>query len=207
MRHPLAVAEANNWLGEGALTDAEIEQFTEVVEHLRVVVPASLGKQWTDAVFSGDGYVAAEFPRSHSGLFLGYRGVRKTAKGYAVMSGDERGYEGLTEIFSRFEDAVKGYAAEVISAIRWAQRLGMVSWMWNGTVGRGVAVESLNPPYDTDFRFFLRDDPSVWVEGSKTAAAFSHGLTMPVTHFIAATLAHPPVTAKDTTAWPKTKHA
>ncbi|MGF7120554.1 hypothetical protein [Rhodococcus sp. AG1013] len=115
MRRPHAVAEENNWLGEGALTDAE---FTEVVEHLRVVLPALLGEQWTDAVFSGDGYVVTESPRSAGGYFRGYRGVRKTAQGYEVMSGDERGSEGLLVTFNRFEDAVKGYAADVISSIR-----------------------------------------------------------------------------------------
>lgn len=206
MRHRHAIAEENNWLGEGTLTDMEIEQFTEVVEHLRVVLLASLGEQWTNAVFSGDGYVITESPRRDSGYFRGYRGVRKTAKGYAVMSGDERGYEGSTVTFSQFEDAMKGYAAAVISSIRWDNGLGMVAWMWNGTAGRGVAVESLNPSYDTDFRFFRSDDPSVWVEGRMTAAALSHGLTMPVTDFIAATLAHPPVTGKDATAWPKPKY-
>ncbi len=207
MRHPHPAAEKNNRWGQGALTDADIAEFTEVVEHLRGVLPAALGEQWTDAVFSGDGYVVTEIPRGESGYFRGYQGVRKTAQGYAVMSGDERGSEGPLETFNRFEDAVKGYAADVISAIRWDHGLGMVAWMWNGTVGRGVAVESLNPPYDTDFRFFLRDDPNVWVEGIKTAAALSHGLTMPVTDYIAAMLAHPPVTAKDATAWPKTGHA
>ncbi len=209
MRHPHAVAEENNWLGEGALADAEVAEFTDAVEHLRVVLPASLGEQWTDDVFSGDGYVVTESPRGDGGYFRGYRGIRKTAKGYAVMSGDERGYEGLRETFSRSEDAVKDYAAAIVSTFRGRGpgALGSVAWMWNGTVGRGVSVESINSPYDTDFRFFLRDDPSVWVEGDKTAAALSHGLTMPVTDFIAATLAHPPVTAKDATAWPRTGHA
>ncbi|MCQ4127652.1 hypothetical protein NOU13_24430 [Rhodococcus erythropolis] len=52
-----------------------------------------------------------------------------------------------------------------------------MAWNWNGTTGPGVVTESLNPPYDTDFRFYLRDDPSAWLEGDKVAATLSHGLS------------------------------
>ena len=75
--------------------------------------------------------------------------------------------------------------------------------MWNGTTGPGVVRHSLNPPYDTDFRYFLDEEPSAWLEGGRSGAALSHGLGMSVAAFIAVIVAHPKVTAKDATAWPK----
>ncbi|OZE95930.1 hypothetical protein CH302_16720 [Rhodococcus sp. 15-2388-1-1a] len=205
-RNPLREAEENNPHGVGVLTDDEVAQFTAAVEYLRSVIVAALGVEWTDPVFTGDGYVVTEFPRSGGGYFDGYRGVRKTARGYAVMSGDERGYEGGSVTFGRFEDAVKGYAAGVIRSFRMERSglyLGSVAWMWNGTTGPGVVRQSLNPPYDTDFRYFLEDDPSAWLEGDKVVATLSHGLGMSVAAFIAVIVAHPKVTAEDATAWPK----
>lgn len=89
--------------------------------------------EWNDPVFSGDGYVVTEMQRGSSGYFSGYRGVRKISNGFAVMSGDERRYEGTAVTFSRFEDAVKGYAAEVIGSFRMhlsGRYLGYVAWMW-----------------------------------------------------------------------------
>ncbi|NMM92195.1 hypothetical protein B2J88_49480 [Rhodococcus sp. SRB_17] len=205
-RNPLREAEENNPHGTGTLTDAEVAEFTATVDYLRAVIPAAFGMEWTDPVFSGDGYVVTELLRRSSGYFRGYRGVRKAANGYVVMSGDERSYEGGSVTFGRFEDAVKGYAAEVIDSFRMelsGRYLGYVAWMWNGTTGPGVVTESLNPPYDTEFRFYLEDNPSIWLEGRRSGAALSHGLGMSIPGFIAVIIAHPAVTAKDATAWPK----
>ncbi|MGR6585079.1 hypothetical protein ACT89R_31205 (plasmid) [Rhodococcus qingshengii] len=203
MRDPLAAAEANNFLGEGLLTDSEIEEFIAVVDQLRLDLPAAFDRQWNDPVSFGEGYVITASRNAATGTLISYHGVRKTSKGYALISGDERGYEGIRATFSRFEDAVKGYAAEIISAIRWTENLGPVAWMWNGGVGGGVGVQSLNPPYDTEFRFFLEDDPKVWIEGRKIDATLTQGFSMQISEFIAAILTHPRVTAKDTTAWNK----
>lgn len=138
MRRPHAVAEENNWLGEGALTDAEVAEFTEVVEHLRVVLPALLGEQWTDAVFSGDGYVVTESLRSAGGYFRGYRGVRKTAQGYAVMFRRRARIRRLAghvqSVRGRCERLCRG--RHQLDSV--GPRLGSVAWMWNGTVGRIV---------------------------------------------------------------------
>ncbi|ATI36537.1 hypothetical protein CPI83_30570 (plasmid) [Rhodococcus sp. H-CA8f] len=206
-RNPLLEAEENNFLGTGSLTDAEVAEFKATVDYLRAVIPAAFGLEWNDPIFSGDGYVVTEVPRSSGGRFFdGYRGVRKTAKGYVAMTASERNSESGSVTFSRFEDAVKGYAAGVIGSFRMelsGRYLGYVAWMWNGTTGPGVVTESLNPPYDTDFRFYLRDDPSAWLEGDKVAATLSHGLGMSIPSFIAVIIAHPAVTAKDATAWPK----
>ncbi|GAA1078455.1 hypothetical protein GCM10009648_14390 [Tsukamurella spumae] len=117
-RNPLREAEENAPHGVGSLTDAEVSEFSAAVDYMRSVIPAAFGLEWNDAVFSGDGYVVTEMQRGSSGYFSGYRGVRKTANGFAVMSGDERRYEGASVTFSRFEDAVKGYAAEVIGSFR-----------------------------------------------------------------------------------------
>ncbi|GHP18256.1 hypothetical protein RN2511_029920 [Rhodococcus sp. NKCM2511] len=204
-RNPLREAEENNPHGAGALTDDEVAQFTAAVEYLRSVIVAAFGVEWTDQVFSGDGYVVTEFPRS-GGYFDGYEGVRKTARGYVSMSASERNSEGAAVTFGRFEDAVKRYAAGVIGSYRMPHRgpqLGYVEWMWNGTTGPGVVRHSLNPPYDTDFRYFLDEEPSAWLEGGRSGAALSHGLGMSIAAFIAVIVAHPKVTAKDTTAWPK----
>lgn len=205
-RNPLREAEVNNPHGVGSLTDDEVAEFTATVDYLRAVIPAAFGLEWNDPVFSGDGYVVTELPRSSGGYFGGYRGVRKTANGYAVMSGDERSYEGGSVTFGRFEDAVKAYAAGVVGSFRMelsGRYLGYVAWMWNGTTGPGVVTESLNPPYDTEFRFYLADDPSVWLEGRRSGAALSHGLAMSIPSFIAVIIAHPKVTGEDATAWPK----
>lgn len=156
-------------------------------------------------MFSGDGYVVTEMQRGSSGYFSGYRGVRKISNGFAVMSGDERRYEGTAVTFSRFEDAVKGYAAEVIGSFRMhlsGRYLGYVAWMWNGTTGPGVVAQPLNRS-NTQFHCFLEDDPSIWLEGRTTAATLSHGLALSMSAFIAAVIAHPKVTGKDATAWPK----
>ncbi|OZD69024.1 hypothetical protein CH272_10115 [Rhodococcus sp. 05-340-1] len=204
-RNPLGEAEENNPDGVGALTDAEVAQFTATVEYLRSVIVAAFGVEWTDPVFSGDGYVVTEFPRSGGGYFTGYRGVRKTARGYAVMWGDERGYEGGSVTFGRFEDAVKGYAAGVLDSFRtWrsGRYLGSVAWMWNGTIGPGVVAHLLGRS-NTQFRYFLEDDPSAWLEGDRVVATLSHGLGMSIAAFIAVIVAHPKVTAEDATAWPK----
>lgn len=117
-RNVLREAEENNVLGTGALTDPEAAEFTATVDYLRSVIPAAFGTEWNDLVFSGDGYVVTELQRGGSGYFRGYRGVRKTDDGYAVMSGDERSNEGGSVTFSRFEDAVKGYAANIVSSFR-----------------------------------------------------------------------------------------
>ncbi|WP_143546037.1 MULTISPECIES: hypothetical protein [unclassified Rhodococcus (in: high G+C Gram-positive bacteria)] len=204
-RNPLREAEENNSLGVGSLTDGEVAQFTAAVEYLRSVIVAAFGVEWTDPVFSGDGYVVTEFPRS-GGYFDGYEGVRKTARGYAVMSASERNSEGGSVTFGRFEDAVKGYAAGVLDSFRMERSgryLGFVAWMWNGTTGPGVVRQSLNPPYDTDFRYFLEEDPSAWLKGDRVVATLSHGLGMSIAAFIAVIVAHPKVTAEDATAWPK----
>ena len=74
------------------------------------------------------------------------------------------------------------------------------------TAGRGrpgVVRHSLNPPYDKDFRYFLDEEPSAWLEGDRVVATLSHGLGMSIAAFIAVIVAHPQVTAKDATAWPK----
>jgi hypothetical protein len=205
-RNPLRQAEENNPHGVGSLTDTQVSAFTATVNYMRLVIPDAFGLEWNDAVFSGGGYVVTELPRSSGGYFGGYRGVRKIENGYAVMSGDERRYEGTSVTFSRFQDAVKGYVAGVIGSFRMhrsGRHLGYVEWMWNGTTGPGVVTESLNPPYDTDFRFYLRDDPSIWLEGRRSGAALSHGLGMSMSAFIAAVVDHPKVTGKDATAWPK----
>ncbi|ATI36519.1 hypothetical protein CPI83_30470 (plasmid) [Rhodococcus sp. H-CA8f] len=204
-RIPLEPAEENNPHGVGSLTDAEVSEFSAAVDHLRSVIPTAFGLEWNDAVFSGDGYVVTEMQRGSSGYFSGYRGVRKTANGFAVMSGDERRYEGASVTFSRFEDAVKGYAAEVIGSFRMhrsGRYLGFVAWMWNGTTGPGVVAQPLNRS-NTEFHYSLEDDPSIWLEGRTTAATLSHGLGMSIPAFIAAVIAHPKVTGKDATAWPK----
>ena len=204
-RNPLREAEENNPHGVGVLTDGEVAQFTAAVEYLRSVIVAAFGVEWTDPVFSGGGYVVTEFPRS-GGYFDGYEGVRKTARGYVSMSASERNREGGSVTFGRFEDAVKGYAAGVLDSFRTRRSgryLGFVAWMWNGTTGPGVVRHSLNPPYDTDFRYFLDEEPSAWLEGGRSGAALSHGLGMSVAAFIAVIVAHPTVTAKDATAWPK----
>jgi hypothetical protein len=203
-RNPLREAEENNPHGVGALADGEVAQFTAAVEYLRSVIVAAFGVEWTDPVFSGDGYVVTEFPRS-GGYFDGYEGVRKTARGYAVMSASERNSEGGSVTFGRFEDAVKGYAAGVIRSFRMERSgryLGSVAWMWNGTTGPGVVAHPLNRS-NTQFRYSLEDDPSIWLEGRTTAATLSHGLGMSIAAFIAVIVAHPTVTAKDATAWPK----
>lgn len=205
-RNPLRQAEVNNPHGVGLLTDAEVAEFTATVDYLRAVIPAAFGMGWNDQVFSGDGYVVTQLPRSSGGYFGGYRGVRKTANGYVAMTCDERSYEGGLVTFGRFEDAVKAYAAGIVGSFRMelsGRYLGYVAWMWSGTTGPGVVTESLNPPHDTEFRFYLRDDPSAWLEGDKVAATLSHGLGMSIPSFIAVIIAHPAVTAKDATAWPK----
>ncbi|WP_196250469.1 hypothetical protein, partial [Rhodococcoides fascians] len=196
-RNPLREAEENNPHGVGALTDGEVAQFTAAVEYLRSVIVAAFGVEWTDPVFSGDGYVVTEFPRSRGGYFTGYQGVRKVVRGYAVMSGDERNLEGGSVTFGRFEDAVKGYAAGVIRPFRMPHRgpqLGSVAWMWNGTTGPGVVAHQLNRS-NTQFRYFLDEEPSAWLEGGRSGAALSHGLGMSVAAFIAVIVAHPKVTA------------
>ena len=203
-RNPLRGAEEDNFLGVGSLTDDEVAQFTAMVEYLRSVILAAFGVEWTDPVFSGDGYVVTEIPRSR-GYFAGYDGVRKTARGYAVMSGDERNLEGGSVTFGRFEDAVKGYAAGVLDSFRtWrsGRYLGSVAWMWNGTIGPGVVAHLLGRS-NTQFRYFLEDDPSAWLEGDRVVATLSHGLGMSIAAFIAVIVAHPKVTAEDATAWPK----
>ena len=203
-RNPLREAEENNSLGVGSLTDGEVAQFTAAVEYLRSVIVAAFGVEWTDPVFSGDGYVVTEFPRS-GGYFDGYDGVRKTARGYAVMSASERNREGGSVTFGRFEDALKGYAAGVIRPFRMPHRgpqLGSVAWMWNGTIGPGVVAHQLNRS-NTQFRYFLDEDPSAWLEGDRVVATLSHGLGMSIAAFIAVIVAHPKVTAEDATAWPK----
>ncbi|NMM92566.1 hypothetical protein B2J88_51515 [Rhodococcus sp. SRB_17] len=205
-RNPLREAEANNPHGTGALTDAEVAEFSATVDYLRAVIPAAFGMEWNDPVFSGDGYVVTELPRRSSGYFRGYRGVRKTANGYVAMTACERNIESGSVTYGRFEDAVKGYAAGVIDSFRnylSAKYLGYVAWMWNGTTGPDVVTESLNPPYDTNFRFYLEDNPNAWLEGDKVAATLSHGLGMSIPGFIAVIIAHPAVTSKDATAWPK----
>ncbi|MDZ7914307.1 MAG: hypothetical protein U5O16_21100 [Rhodococcus sp. (in: high G+C Gram-positive bacteria)] len=146
-----------------------------------------------------------EMQRGSSGYSSGYRGVRKTSNGFAIMSGDERRYEGASVTFSRFEDAVKGYAAEVIGSFRMhlsGRYLGYVAWMWNGTTGPGVVAQPLNRS-NTQFHYSLEGDPSIWLEGRTTAATLSHGLGMLIPAFIAAVIGHPKVTGKDATAWPK----
>lgn len=204
-RNPLREAEENAHHGVGSLTDTEVSAFSATVDYMRSVIPAAFELEWNDPVFSGDGYVVTELPRSSGGYFGGYRGVRKTENGYAVMSGDERRYEGASVTFSRFQDAVKGYAAEVIGSFRMhrsGRYLGYVAWMWNGTTGPGVVAQPLNRS-NTQFRYSLEDDPSIWLEGRTTAATLSHGLGMSMSAFIAAVIAHPKVTGKDATAWPK----
>lgn len=178
-RNVLRDAEENNVLGTGALTDPEVAEFTATVDYLRSVIPAAFGTEWNDLVFSGDGYVVTELQRGGSGYFRGYRGVRKTDDGYAVMSGDERSNEGGSVTFSRFEDAVKGYAANIVSSFRGRDpgSLGSVAWMWNGSTGPGVVAQPLNRS-NTQFRYSLEDDPSIWLEGRTTAATLSHGLGM-----------------------------
>lgn len=203
MGDPLAAAEANNFLGEGLLVGSAIEEFVALVEHLRPALSAAFDRQWNDPVFSGESYVISASRDAATGALISYRGVRKTSKGYALISGDERGYEGIRATFSRFEDAAKGYAAEIISTVRWAKNLGPVAWMWNGGVGPGVGIQSLNPPYDTEFRFVFERDPRVWIEGSMIDATLAHGFSMPISEFITEILTHPRVTAKDTTAWNK----
>ena len=77
------------------------------------------------------------------------------------------------------------------------------------TAGRGrpgVVRHSLNPPYDKDFRYFLDEEPSAWLEGDRMVATLSHGLGMSVAVFIAVIVAHPQVTVKDAAAWPKPLH-
>ncbi|GHP18257.1 hypothetical protein RN2511_029930 [Rhodococcus sp. NKCM2511] len=81
-------------------------------------------------------------------------------------------------------------------------QLGSVAWMWNGTTGPGVVAHQLNRS-NTQFRYFLDEEPSAWLEGGRSGAALSHGLGMSVAAFIAVIVAHPKVTAKDATAWPK----
>jgi hypothetical protein len=204
IRNPLREAEENNPHGVGSLTDDEVAQFTAAVEYLRSVIVAALGVEWTDPVFTGDGYVVTEFPRSR-GYFDGYEGVRKTARGYVSMSASERNREGGSVTFGRFEDAVKGYAAGVLDSFRtWrsGRYLGSVAWMWNGTTGPGVVAHLLGRS-NTQFRYFLEDDPSAWLEGDKVVATLSHGLGMSIAAFIAVIVAHPKVTAEDATAWPK----
>jgi homoserine kinase len=46
-------------------------------------------------------------------------------------------------------------------------------------------------------------DLSAWLEGDRVVAPLSHGLGVSIAAFIAAIVAHPKVTAKDATAWPK----
>ena len=168
------------------------------------MIVAALGVEWTDPVFTGGGYVVTEFPRSR-GYFDGYEGVRKTARGYVSMSAFERNREGGSVTFGRFEDALKGYAAGVIRPFRMPHRgpqLGSVAWMWNGTIGPGVVAHQLNRS-NTQFRYFLDEDPSAWLEGDRVVATLSHGLGMSIAAFIAVIVAHPKVTAEDATAWPK----
>ena len=203
-RTPLHEAEENNPHGGGSLTDSEVAEFTATVSDLRAVIAAAFGLEWNDAVFSGDGYVVTELQRGSSGYFRGYRGVRKTEDGYAVMSGDERSNEGGSVTFSRFEDAVKGYAANIVSSFRGRgpDSLGSVAWMWNGSTGPGVVAQPLNRS-NTKFRYSFEDDSSIWLEGRTTTATLSHGLGMSIPAFIAVIVAHPKVTGEDATAWPK----
>lgn len=62
--------------------------------------------------------------------------------------------------FIRFEEAVKGYAANIVSSFSGRGpgpgSLGSVAWVWNGATGQGVFTESLNPLSDKDFRYCLR---------------------------------------------------
>ncbi|MCD2104369.1 hypothetical protein O4214_05475 [Rhodococcus erythropolis] len=205
-RKPLREAEGNNLYGAGALTDAEVAEFKATVDYLRSVIPAAFGLEWNDPVFSGDGYVVTEVPRSSGGRFFdGYQGVRKTANGYVAISASERNSESGSVTFSRFEDAVKGYAAGVIDSFRMeliGRYLGFVAWMWNGSTGPGVVAQPLNRS-NTQFRYSLEDDSSIWLEGRTTAATLSHGLGMSIPAFIAVIIAHPKVTGEDATAWPK----
>ncbi|MGR6585081.1 hypothetical protein ACT89R_31215 (plasmid) [Rhodococcus qingshengii] len=89
-RNPLREAEENNLYGAGSLTDAEVAEFKATVDYLRSVIPAAFGLEWNDPVFSGDGYIVTEVPRSSGGRFFdGYQGVRKTANGYVAISASE----------------------------------------------------------------------------------------------------------------------
>lgn len=56
---------------------------------------------------------------------------------------------------------------------------------------------------DSAFRFYLEDVPRVWLEGSKAEATLSHGMSLSIPAFITAVIAHPKVTGKAATAWPK----
>ncbi|MCQ4127651.1 hypothetical protein NOU13_24425 [Rhodococcus erythropolis] len=101
------------------MTDAEVAEFTAAVGYLRSVIAAAFGAEWNDLVFSGDGYVVTEESRSSGGRFFdGYRGVRRTANGYAAISASERNSESGAVTFSRFDDAVKGCAANIVSSFR-----------------------------------------------------------------------------------------
>lgn len=194
-------------LGTVELTDAEVAAFIATADCLRSIIPVAFGTEWNDLVFSGDGYVVTEVPRSSGERYFdGYCGVRKTPKGYVAISASGRTSESGAVTFIRFEEAVKGYAANIVSSFSGRGpgpgSLGSVAWVWNGATGQGVFTESLNPLSDTDFRYCLRMIRGVARRG-KVAATLSHGLGMSIPSFMAVIIACPAVSAKDATAWPK----
>ncbi|MGB7235598.1 MAG: DUF2232 domain-containing protein [Rhodococcus sp. (in: high G+C Gram-positive bacteria)] len=96
----------------------------------------------------------------------------------------------------------KSTLTRIIAGLEPSEGTVSVAWMWNGTTGPGVVAQPLNRS-NTEFHYSLEDDPSIWLEGRTTAATLSHGLGMSIPAFIAAVIAHPKVTGKDATAWPK----
>ncbi|MFE5785717.1 hypothetical protein ACQR36_23290 [Rhodococcus erythropolis] len=71
------------------------------------------------------------------------------------------------------------------------------------TLNEKVSILDVWVGEDSAFRFYLEDVPRVWLEGSKAEATLSHGMSLSIPAFITAVIAHPKVTGKAATAWPK----
>lgn len=198
-RRPQRIAERNNANGAGVLSNEEVAQFAAAVTFLSKAIRRGLDTEWVRSVYAGAGYVVTDC----DGVFGEYQGIRKTARGYALISSDERYYEGINAECARFHDALNAYAASIVESHRGygPDGLGPVAWMWRGSVGPGVESEPL--PRWSHFHFYLREKPDVWMDGWNTDVPITHGFSMTFEQFVSAIIAHPKVTRDDATEWPQ----
>lgn len=193
--HDIAEKDSNSY-GVGTLTYDEVARFYAAVKFIQSAILQEFGAEWVHHPYSGEDYVLTEYrdrkPDRPGSYFSGYEGIREVDNGYVLMNCDERYTEAPTIICARFEDALKAYAAEAVSEIRGHGRsgLGPVAWMWGGHPGPDVDVKTAEPRR-WEYRFFLREDPEVWIEGSTTAAGLSHGLSMSFEQFFWTIIDHP----------------
>ncbi|MBY4382145.1 hypothetical protein CH260_03845 [Rhodococcus sp. 05-2256-B2] len=157
------------------------------MEQLRAAITEVNGSRWDDQMYAGRGYVVTE-TLSRTGYFVGYRGVRRTVHGSAAIAADERFQETGRATFGRFEDAVKAYLAAVVESLLLPSRGrtdSAAAWMWDGSPGPGVVVAAAGAR-TARFRYHLRSDPAVWIDGDKVDAPLSHGLSMSTADFLTA---------------------